>query len=355
MTSANPIHQEVRSEGDLLDLVSAVVRHPPIPEIGIGDDAALVSTRDEWAVATMDTMVEGIHFRIGTHTHWTDVGWKSIVTNQSDIAAMGARPQHVLVGLNVRRDLTGEDVTNLYGGMQEALSKFGGTIVGGDTVVSDKVSIAVAMTGVGATPATAFRSNAARSGDLIAVSGDLGDSRGGFEVITTTNTGSKHDIGFLIGRHNRPTPRTDLVGDLMAAGVRCATDVSDGLIRDLEKVCVASGLMAQVDLDRIPLSRPLLRRFPDRALNFALSGGEDYELLVIAQPEIISDVNSALSESSRTHLRVIGEMTDDGTDQTGRASVGRVTLRGPDAEVVAASLANGGWDHWSAAGERWAE
>ena len=351
MNSANPIHQEVRNEGELLDLVSAVVPDMPDPELGIGDDAALVSVRDEWSVATMDTMVEGVHFTIDQYTRWADVGWKSIATNQSDIAAMGARPQHVLVGLNVRRDLSGGDLTNLYEGMQEALSTFGGTIVGGDTVVSDRVSITIAMTGAGATPDTALRSNAARSGYAIAVTGELGDSRGGLELISTHNPRSEPDVQTLFRKHNRPTPRTDLVGYLKDAGVRCATDVSDGLMRDLDKVCVASGLTAQVDLDRVPISRQLMQRFPERALEFALSGGEDYELLVFAPPETVVAVNTSLSASSVPLLRVIGEMTSDRHGQTAGASVGRVRLRGPNAEEVAASLMSTGWDHWSVSGE----
>lgn len=349
MHSANPIHQEVRNEGELLDIVSAVVPDMPHPELGIGDDAALVSVRDEWSVATMDTMVEGVHFAIGQYTRWADVGWKSIATNQSDIAAMGAIPQHVLVGLNVRRDLSGGDLTNLYEGMQEALSMFGGTIVGGDTVVSDRVSITIAMTGAGATPDTALRSNAARSGYAIAVTGELGDSRGGLELISTHNPGSEPDVQFLVRKHNRPTPRTDLVGYLEDAGVRCATDVSDGLMRDLDKVCVALGLTARVDLDRVPISRQLMQRFPDRALEFALSGGEDYELLVFAPPETVTAVNTSLSASCVPLLRVIGEMTSDGHGQTAGASVGHVRLHGPDSEDIAASLASSGWDHWSAA------
>ena len=213
------------------------------------------------------------------------------------------------------------------------------------------VSITIAMTGVGATPATAFRTNASRPGDAIAVTGDLGDSRGGLEVISTCRSDTEPEIDFLVGKHIRPTPRTDLVVYLKDAGVRCATDVSDGLIRDLGKVCVASGLTAQVDLGRVPVSRQLKRTFPDRALEFALSGGEDYELLICAQPEAIDAVNMTLMESSSPLLTVIGEMTDDETVPTVESHGGRVTLRGPNALEVAASLESSGWDHWSGAVE----
>lgn len=351
MTSGKSIPERVRDEGELLSLIGSVLEHPARPELGIGDDAALVKSEGEWTVATMDTMVEGRHFRIGRHTSWRDVGWKCITTNQSDIAAMGAKPAHALIGLNVRRGMSGSDIVDLYEGMQAAMSAFGGVIVGGDTVVSDEVSITVAMTGSGATPKTAFRSDAARLGDVIAVSGSLGDSRGGLEALAADQEKSETDIAFLIDRHNMPIPRTDLVSPLQDAGVRCATDISDGLVRDLEKVCAASGLTAQVDLGRIPMSPHLLRSFPDRALEFALSGGEDYELLLAAPVDVVTSLNAALVDASKSPVTVIGEVTGPDSRLAADATIGRVTLRGNNAGNVAASLASSGWDHWDAAGE----
>lgn len=348
MISGRSIPDSVHDERELLDIIGSVVAHPVSPELGIGDDAALVKSGGEWTVATMDTMVECRHFRVGRHTGWRDVGWKAIATNQSDIAAMGAKPQHALVGLNVRRELTSFDIAELYEGMQAALTTHGGTIVGGDTVVSNEVSITVAMTGVGATPTTTFRTNGARPRYVIALTGNVGDSRGGLEAIASDNSDSNACVTHLIGRHNRPTPRTDIVECIQSAGVRCATDVSDGLLRDLEKVCVASDLTAQIDLGRIPVSPQLMEIYPDRALEFALSGGEDYELLVCAPPEAVANLNSALHEASKPPVTVIGEMRDNRTGNSGgRATIGRVVLRGQDAGDVAASLASSGWDHWS--------
>ena len=350
MTSGKSILERVRDEGELLSLIGSVLEHPAPPELGIGDDAALVKSEGQWTVATMDTMVEGRHFRIGRHTSWRDVGWKCITTNQSDIAAMGAKPAHVLVGLNVRRGLSGTDIVNLYEGMQAAMSTFGGVIVGGDSVVSEEVSISVAMTGTGPSPNTAFRSDAARLGDVIAVSGDLGDSRGGLEALAADEFGSDTDTAFLIDRHNMPTPRTDLVSPIQVAGVRCATDISDGLTRDLEKVCAASGLTAHVDLGRIPMSLHLLRSFPDRALEFALSGGEDYELLLAAPVDVVTALNAALVAASKSPMTVIGEVTGQDSGHVADATIGRVTLHGANAGNVAATLASSGWDHWDTAG-----
>lgn len=340
---------ELLSESDVVGVIKQIADEIDAPQIGIGDDAALVNVGDAWLVLTLDTMAEGVHFLVDETTTWRDVGWKLAAANISDLAAMGAEPIFALVGLNSTRNESAADIAALYSGIQDALTEFGGTMVGGDTVVSDKASISMTMIGTGVNPATVFRLDAAKDGDAVAVSGTVGDSRGGLEVISTEASASDPFNLHLIDRHLRPTPRIDLCREMVTAGIRCATDVSDGLVKDLEKVCKASALVASVDVDSVPMSLELSQAYPDRALEFALSGGEDFELLVIGDRAKIESMSQSLDAKRGTQLTIIGEMKSQwgGTrDATDDPTVVQLYSTGLDREIPAMDIT--GWDHWSA-------
>ena len=347
---------ELRTESDVVRVIKQFTDEVDAPQIGIGDDAALVSVGDAWLVLTLDTMVEGAHFLVDETTTWRDVGWKLAAANISDLAAMGAEPLYALVGLNATRHASATDIAALYSGIQDALTKFGGFVVGGDTVVSDKVSVSMTMVGTGVNPATVCRVDAAKAGDAVAVSGTVGDSRGGLEVISTEASVSDPFTRHLIDRHLRPTPRIDLCSEMIAAGIRCATDVSDGLTKDLEKVCKASALGASVDVDLVPVSPELSQAYPDRALEFALSGGEDFELLVIGDRAKIMSMSQSLDAKCGTQLTIIGEMMSqprgvcDATDNPTA-----VQLCGTDLGRAIPAMKLAGWDHWSARPDRHGE
>ena len=348
MSQVESPNDMLTSERDLIEIVKQVVTNSSDkPAIGIGDDAALVQIGAEWLVLTADTMVEETHFQLGGHATWYDIGWKSIATNQSDIAAMGAKPRHALVTLAARNDMTRGEAANLYQGIQDALTAHGGVLVGGDTVVSDRVSIAVTMTGTGVTQANALRLDAARPGDLIVVSGTLGDSRGGFEAISTGADAHETANERLIAKHLRPVPRCDITSSLLANHVQCATDISDGLLRDLNKICHASGVVAEIDLDSVPISTELACSFPDHALTYAMTGGEDYELLIVGSHASIDAVNAALNRSGSAPLTVIGRVLQTTDHPNATSEQDRIILVGhPEAQRRIASDA-AGWDHWS--------
>lgn len=339
---------ELRSESDVVGVIKQITDEISVPKIGIGDDAALVNVGDAWLVLTLDTMVEGVHFLVDETTTWRDVGWKLAAANISDLSAMGAAPLYALVGLNATRHASATDFAALYSGIQDALTKFGGFVVGGDTVVSDNASVSMTMLGTGVNPATVCRVDAAKAGDAVAVSGTVGDSRGGLEVISTKASASDPFNLHLIDRHLRPTPRIDLCREMITAGIRCATDVSDGLAKDLEKVCKASALVASVDVDSVPMSLELSQAYPDRALEFALSGGEDFELLVIGDRAKIMSMRQSLDAKCGTQLTIIGEMFQPrgGWDATDNSTLVQLYSTGLDRAIPSMDIT--GWDHWSA-------
>ena len=349
MQLVDPSILDLRSEGDVVEVIKRFTGDLEPPQIGIGDDAALVKVGETWLALTLDTMVEGVHFLLDGVASWYDVGWKLAASNLSDLAAMGAVPLHALVGLTTTRDVSSSDIADLYRGFQAAMSKFGGIVVGGDTVVADRVAVSIALTGIDVDPLTVFSLDAAVPGDSIALSGTVGDSRAGLETISTRGTVFDSCTKYLIDRHLRPTPRIALREPMIAHGIRCATDVSDGLVKDLEKICGASRTVATVDVDSIPISQELTCAFPDRALEFALSGGEDYELLVTGDRARIISINESVSAEPGRTLTIIGEMSEPCTGRDSASDATKVHLRSTKSDQSIPSLKNTGWDHWSAA------
>ena len=234
--------------------------------IGVGDDAALWQSTAAAHLATTDTLVAGVHFpREGIS--WEDLGWKAVAANVSDIAAMGGTPEYALVTLALPDDFEVEDVLALYRGMTAVGREYGVVIAGGDMVRSADVIITVALTGRATESqrgeAIVLRRNAGHAGDLIAVSGSLGNAAGGLRLIMENRPASPEAAAFLRRAQLCPQPRVELGQSLLRMGVRCAIDVSDGLAQDLRHICEASGLGAIVR-----------RRHPDQPVPLAhLPGG----------------------------------------------------------------------------------
>ena len=319
----------------------------------IGDDAAAAARPAETAVYTTDTLVDGVHFVAG-QIPWFDLGWKSIAVNQSDVAAMGARPLYALVTLGVPPGMPATPFVEAYNGMLAALREFGGHIVGGDVVRSPVLFITVALTGAGVVPAACaekarrrllpdappppaseialLRRDRAAPGDQIAVTGALGASAGGRRAAAEQLAGS--DADHLRRTHFRPRPRVRQGQILATHGVRAAIDVSDGLVDDAGKLAAASGADALLFASLVPMDKALARLFPADARATALAGGEDYELLFAAP----SPVMSAVFHRLEMPATVIGQIAPAaGTDP------GRVTVLDERGREI--TLRSGGWDH----------
>jgi thiamine-monophosphate kinase len=258
-------------------------------------------------VATTDLLVEGVHFRLD----WTspeDLGWKALAVNLSDLAAMGAAPGRALVSIAVdpaRRGL----ILDVARGIRELAQRTGTRIVGGDTVRSPGPFVVnVALVGE-ADPGHLLRRDAARTGDVVAVTGRLGASAAGLALLSKGRDALDSDAAPLLAAHHRPWPRL-LAGRLLGThGVRCAIDVSDGLASEALHLARASRVGIEIDVDRVPLQPAAVRFLGERrSRELALSGGEDYELLFTAARPLVDELAGVLEVDGG--LTVFGEVTD---------------------------------------------
>ena len=211
---------------------------------------------------TTDTMVEGVHFNRNT-TPWTDLGWKSLASNISDIAAMGGLPMYALVTLGLPPETEVEDLKELYAGMMQISKNYGVAIVGGDLVRSPVVFITVSLTGVH--PDKPMLRTAARAGDEIGVTGYVGSSGAGLRLLLEDTPAPSEAAKYLRECHRRPHPATEQGRLLSKLGVDTAMDISDGLADDLSKLCQASGLSARIYADQVPV-HPLVETDLSRRL-----------------------------------------------------------------------------------------
>lgn len=306
------------------------------PLIGIGDDCAVVRLGGTVGLLTSDAMVDGVHFKAG-QIDWSDLGWKAIASNQSDIAAMGGTPEHALITLGVTTDVSTSQIEDVYRGMAAATNEFGGGVVGGDTVRSPVLFISVALFGSAGTRHTGepalLRRDTARLGDLVAITGPVGGSAGGLRALTEGR--DSRDAEYLKNMHFRPRPRVRTGKALADNGLECGIDVSDGLMADLAHICDASGVGADVETHKVPAPDELKREYPEDWLDLALSGGEDYELIIVGPGEAFQ----RLDETVASELHVIGRIMERPTE-TQRPVIAKA------ADGTPVSVATYGWDHF---------
>ena len=301
--------------------------------VDVGDDTAAWRCGEGTELCTTDTAVEGVHFT-RTTTPWYDLGWKIMAANVSDIAAMGGLPLYALVTLGLPADAEVEALESLYGGMVELGNRYGVAIVGGDMVCSPVVFVTVALTGV-CEGEPMLRSTAKR-GDLVAVTGYLGSSAGGLEIMLKDLPVHGDAAERLKGAHRRPEPCISQGRVLSRHGVRTAMDISDGLVDDLSKLCQASGVAARLDARKVPVHRALEEVFPEGCTGMALSGGEDYQLLFTAPDGLMERVLALLPSPAA----VVGEIVE--------GEVGQVSVAGAEAGEIPGAH-HGGWDHFRTA------
>ena len=288
--------------------------------LGPGDDAAVLRPRPgEDLVATVDAVVDGVHFdRRATKA---DVGWKSLAVNLSDLAAMGARPVAALVALALPRGVRPAAVRELARGLGACARAHRIPIVGGNVTRADVLSVTV--TALGAVPrGRAVLRAGARPGDLVAVTGTLGDAALGLR---------RGAAPALARRQRRPTPRV-AAGLALAPLAHAAVDVSDGLVQDLGHLCRASGVGCRIGVAELPLS-PAYRRAAARLADpfaAALAGGEDYELVLALPPTALGAARAAAARA-RTPLAVIGRFVRGaGVEVVGPDGVPRPAPAGHD-------------------------
>lgn len=281
----------------------------PAPEgiQGIGDDCAVLPQKEgQETLVSTDMLVEGSHFLL-EDIDARQLGWKSAAANFSDIAAMGGRPVCSFLALALPGNLPEGWTERFLDGYREISEKYGFPLLGGDTTASkDRLCICVTVLGK-APEGGSLKRSGARPGDLVCITGTVGDSAAGLYAILHS-VPREDEVPYLIDRHYMPTPRIN-EGIILAGtqGVHSMMDISDGIGSDIRHIMEESGVGVEIDLNSIPLSREL-QRFCSRLdldpRDFAVDGGEDYELLFTADP--------AAEASLDVQHSVIGKVTDTG-------------------------------------------
>lgn len=282
--------------------------------VGIGDDAAALHLAPgSLALFTADALVEGVHFQ-RTTSGPADIGWKALAINASDVAAMGGRPRHAVVSLMLPDDLEVAWVDGFYDGLLEYAGRSGISVVGGNLAQAPLVIVDMALLGE-VEPQRLMRRAGARPGDLVAVTGALGGAAAGLVALREgmTDPPGQTLIARAVYAQRRPEPPL-AAGPLLAASgaVHAMIDLSDGLAIDLWRVCEASGVGVRIEAERLPVdpaAAAVAAAAQCSALEMALSGGEDYELLFAVAPSDAGSVLDRLVAETGRPAAVIGEFT----------------------------------------------
>jgi thiamine-monophosphate kinase len=255
---------------------------------GLGDDAAIVRARG-YAVTSVDTMVDGVHFRRGQLSP-AEIGHRALAAAASDLAAMGARPGEAYLSLALPEDIELSDAASLAQGAEAVAAAHGITIAGGDLTASRQLMVSVTVVGWADDPAELVGRDGARPGDVVAVTGELGGAGAGLALIEGHAAGAALPAGVsaqLRERYARPTPRITAGRHLSACGATAMIDISDGLATDARHLAVASGVLIELDLGRLPLApgvAEVARELNQDPAQLAATSGEDFELCVTLPP-----------------------------------------------------------------------
>jgi thiamine-monophosphate kinase len=330
------------SEAELIALLAPLTAGAP-GAFGLKDDCARLTPAAGYdLVLKIDPIRAGVHFFPDDPPE--DIAWKALAVNVSDLAAKGAEPVAYLMALSFPEPPTRSWMTRFAAGLKHAQETFGCTLIGGDT---DRAPgpLSIAITVIGQVPTGQMvRRDTAKAGDAIYISGTLGDSGLGLRLHAEAREGRRdlrdrwgiveHQAEMLIERYLRPAPRTQLAG-FIRQHASASMDISDGLVKDLERMCRASGVGAEVDTALIDFSVPaayVLTREPT-AFSTIISAGDDYEILAaIPQNQI-----KAVSGKNR-HLPV--RLQRIGTFTTGSG----VTVKRADGTII--PFDRTGWDHF---------
>jgi len=285
--------------------------HPAII-CGIGEDAAALKISEKnILLTTCDLLVEDIHFNLSL-TNSYHLGRKSLAVNLSDIAAMGGIPRFFLVSLAIPTYISVEFIDDLYRGIMELADEFNTKLVGGDTNASlDKLIIDITLLGE-ANPDHLLKRSGAQAGDSIFATGTLGDSALGFSILKRGHqSNSTSPFNKLTLRHISPHPRIK-EGKAIAENhlASAMIDISDGLLTDLKQILTLSKVGATIFISQLPLSNDFKQfqvQHKHNKIDFALNGGEDYELL-FTSPQTKENDLFRLSQKLKVPITKIGEI-----------------------------------------------
>ncbi|MGD6834627.1 thiamine-phosphate kinase [Sutcliffiella halmapala] len=297
--------------------------------VGIGDDAAIVGVDEGFeSVVCVDTMVEEVHFSPQTMKSY-DIGYKALAANISDIAAMGGIPLYYLVSISIPKDWPEEELLAIYKGMKDLGDRYRMDLIGGDTTSGKALVLSVFVIGKVEKGKRLLRSNA-KTGDVVFVSGTLGDSAAGLDVLLQNHSGWSE----LIRKHQNPAPQVEL-GRILTEFDRVAlNDVSDGIASELIEIAEASHVDIVINKDTLPLSTSMVQYKEEKALKWALTGGEDFELVGTIGAGDWSLLQKRCQDED-IRLTRIGEVMASGN--------GQVFMRDEDSKVL---LKKEGYNHF---------
>lgn len=295
-------------ERSLVELARRVCKLGPRVEVGIGDDAAAINIGDRYLVVTTDMLVAGTHFPPGTKAE--QMGLKAVTVNLSDLAAMGAEPLGLVFSVGLPRDLEVGFVRRMIRSMDAAARGYGAYVVGGDLDESEEIIITGAAFGL-ANKGQLLTRSGAKPGDIIAVTGSLGAAAAGLKILLERLPARGY--GELVKAQLEPLARVREGMSLAKCGhATAATDVTDSLAANLWQVSKMSGVKSIIDSARVPV-HPLALKFAERhgleVEEFALFGGEDFELLFMVRPEGWRRVQLALKRIG-TPVAAIGHVEE---------------------------------------------
>lgn len=284
--------------------------------VGIGDDAAVIKPNPKLAsVYTTDILIENIHFSLSTCLPF-QLGYKSLMVNISDIAAMAAIPKYALISLAIDLNTDVKFIDEFYQGAIKAASKYGVVIIGGDLSKSDILAINVTLIGE-AEREMIRRRNTALAGEKILVTGKLGSSAAGLNLLTNeevSNLLSYSKKEELIKTHFMPLARVKEARLAAALGVTSIEDISDGLAADLKHICEQSKTGARIYLSEIPIDdsvKKISEALTGSEYDLALNGGEDYELVFTAPESKVDKIIDEVLKITETSISVIGEIVPE--------------------------------------------
>lgn len=282
-------------------LIKHLTAHFPLSnessELGVGDDGAVINPGNKKVVLTTDVLAEGVHFNLG-YVPLKHLGYKAVVVNLSDIAAMNATPTQILVSLAVSNRFPVEALEEIYAGIQSACSRYKVDLVGGDTT-SSNAGLVMSITAVGLVDEeNIVKRNGAQPNDLLVVSGDLGGAYMGLQILEREHAvflanpnmqPEMEGFDYILERQLKPEARTDVKGILEQLDIKPTSmiDVSDGLASEILHLSDQSNVGFRLYEDKVPMDNLTITTADEMNLNpvmTALSGGEDYELLFTISP-----------------------------------------------------------------------
>lgn len=308
---------KIKSEWDIIAKIKDRVESKGAPKskdllMSIGDDCAVFRIGDgRFGLMSTDMFVENVHFRRDYSTP-EEAGFKAMMANISDIAAMGGECRYALVSCGIPAGEDEEYVLRIYDGLTEAAKMAGVPIVGGD--ISRTVELTLSITVYGDTgPSGAVLRSTAKAGDYIYCTGHIGSSQGGLEVFMHGTSAEKAQWKSLVDRHVRPVARFNVACDIKGQfRPTSMIDISDGLLSDLRHIAEESGKGFLLYGDRLPVSEELRRYAATKGadpVEYALKSGEEYELLFTSELCIAETVQMIINDIPVT---LIGEITDGG-------------------------------------------